>query len=70
MSALLLSKRYASGLFLNNPLFIKAINYGCRLFRASFYLTWPLRYAKNCIGYLMKLFTFFLLLFTEPGSVL
>jgi len=59
MSALLLSKRYASGLFLNNPLFIKAINSGCRLFRASFYLAWPLRYAKNCIGYPMKLFTFF-----------
>ncbi len=70
MSALLLSKRYASGPFLNNPLFIKAINSEHRLFRASFYLAWPLRYAKNCIGYPMKLFTFFLLLFTEPGSVL
>lgn len=63
MSALLLSKRYASGPFLNNPLFIKTINSGCRLFRASFYLARPLRYAKNCIGYPMKLFTFFFAVF-------
>lgn len=68
MSALLLSKRYASGPFLNNPLFIKEINSGCRLFRASFYLAWPLRYAKNCIGYLMKLFTFFFAAFYGTGK--
>lgn len=68
MSALLLSKRYASGSFLNNQLFIKEINSGCRLFRASFYLAWPLRYAKNCIGYLMKLFTFFFAAFYGTGK--
>lgn len=68
MSALLLSKRYASDPFLNNQLFIKAINSVHRLFRASFYLVRPLRYAKNCIGYPMKLFTFFFAAFYGTGK--
>lgn len=63
MSALLLSKRYATRPPLDNYLFIKTINFECRLFRASFYLVRPLRYAKNCIGYPMKLFTFFFAVF-------
>ncbi len=63
MSALLLSKRYATCRSQINPLFIKAIHCEYRVFRASFYLARPLRYAKNCIGYPMKLFTFFFALF-------
>lgn len=63
MSAQLLSKRYATKPHLVNPLFIKAINCQYRVFRASFYLHRPLRYAKNCIGYPMKLFTFFFAVF-------
>lgn len=59
MSALLLSKRYATRHSINNQLFIKEINFLYRVFRASFYLPRPLRYAKNCIGYPMKLFTLF-----------
>lgn len=70
MSALLLSKRYATCRSQINHLFIKAIHCEYRVFRAIFYLVRPLRYAKNCIGYPMKLFTFFLLFFREPTGAL